>query len=339
MASAWEALYLSLLYVGWPGFAIVSAYSVWHAAQFYRRLRHSAPGLLVLMTVVGWILTLAGGAFIMTAFLGRAPESAGPAVLPFFVLWAGSLVTVAWVVYRWGEESQVLDTYYGELEKMERMKSGFINHVAHELNTPMTPLRMQVEVLKREALGPLNEKQKMAMVRIDRNLDRLGALVEQVLTASALQSGRLQVEPRGQDICALVRRVAKAVPGVEPDGEGVIMADVDPERLGYALQTLAAHVAAGGRDAPVRIGVADEGTSVTVTIRHGGTSLTQKDFEMFGDPAIAAQRDGLAIGLFNVHGIVARHGGRIEASPGVVVVRLPIRQVATRTASRRSLVA
>ncbi len=325
MASGWEALYLSLLYVGWPGFGIVSGYSVWRAVGFYRRLRHSAPGLLVLLTIIGWVSTLAGAAFVMTMYLGRAPAQAGPAVLPIFVLWAGSLITVAWVVYRWGEESQVLDTYYGEIERMERMKSGFINHVAHELNTPMTPLRMQVSVLRRELLGPLTDKQKAAMARIERNLDRLGELVEQVLMASSLQSGRLAVSPQMQGLEGIVTKVVAAVPGAEAGRIDDVQVQVDAERIRHALQTLARHVASGG-GAPVVLSVEDEGTAVTLTVSYQGAPLTEKDFEMFGDPVAAAQRDGLAIGLFNVHGIVDRHGGRLETRPGAVVIRLPLQQ-------------
>ncbi len=334
MATGWDALYLSLIYVGWPGFGIVSAYSIWRAAAFYRQLRHSAPGLLVLLTVVGWITTLAGAALIMTLYLGRAPSQAGPAVLPLFVLWAGSLVTVAWVVYRWGEESQVLDTYYGEIERMERMKSGFINHVAHELNTPMTPLRMQVAVLRKELLGPLTEQQRQALVRIDRNLDRLGALVDQVLMASSLQSGRLSVVPMRSDVAQIVQKVAAAADGVTTDVKGPVELEVDADRLGYAIQTLAEHLVASAEGAPVRVSAADEGTAITITLHHTGEPLTQRDFEMFGDPAVMAGRDGLAIGLFNVHGIVERLGGRLEAASGAVVIRLPTRQAAAPSPRR-----
>ncbi len=334
MASGWDALYLSLLYVGWPGLGIVSGYSIWQAARFFRTLRHSAPGLLVLTTILGWVSTLAGAAFIMTLFMARAPATAGPVVLPLFVLWAGSLITIVWVVYRWGEESQVLDTYYGEVERMERMKTGFINHVAHELNTPMTPLRMQVAVLKREALGPLNEKQRQAMGRIDRNVDRLGNLVEQVLMASALQSGSLAVTPMATDLTPIAERVARSVDGVILEKDGQVRGEVDAERIGYAIQTLALHLRASGPDEPVRIRLHDEGTSVAIALHHAGEQVSSKDFEMFGDPALMSSRDGLAIGMFNVHGIVHRHGGRLESQPGAVLIRLPVRQPATKAPSR-----
>lgn len=323
MAADWEALRLVLLFIGWPGLVGVSTYAVMRAAAFYKGLRHSAPGLLVFLMILGWVATLVGTAMLATMFLLADPEGAGPIVMPVFVVWAGSMITIVWVVQKWGQEASVLDTYYGHVERMEKMKSGFINHVAHELNTPMTPLRMQVSVLKKEIKGPLNADQKTVVERMERNLDRLSLLVDQVLMASRIQSDTLHFQVNEEALDVIVREAADAV-SKDIKVEGEAMARVDRDRFGYAIQTLLAELAQrqGSQDLVVRI--EQRGGDIVVGVAHNGAPLTAKHFQAFTDPEAAQDRDGIAIGLFNVQGIIDRHDGRIEsARDGTVEVVLP----------------
>jgi hypothetical protein len=86
MAEHWAALQTVLFWVAWPGLLIASMFTIWRAASFYRNLRHTAPGLLVLLTVIGWVLSLAGVAVLGTLYLSTDPENAGPIVLPVFLV-------------------------------------------------------------------------------------------------------------------------------------------------------------------------------------------------------------------------------------------------------------
>src|SRR5688572_11824604 len=49
----------------------------------------------------------------------------------------------------------------------------FLNMAAHELNTPLTPLRLQVHLLRSGAFGKANAKQRKAIAIMARNLERL----------------------------------------------------------------------------------------------------------------------------------------------------------------------
>ncbi len=325
MADAWEGLRLVILYVGWPGLVLVSLFTLWRASRFYQELRHTAPGILVLLTVIGWVLTLAGVALVSTFYLNADPENAGPVVLPVFVLWAGSLVTSVWVMQRWGTEAVKLDAYYGELEEIDRMKSGFINHVAHELNTPMTPIRIQLDLLERESYGPLVDRQKAAVERVQRNLTRLGTLVDQVLLAAFIQSGRLDLNREPVDLHDLVEDAVAGARGMVPEAPPVdvasnrAVAHADQNHLGYAVQQLV-HYALRQHEGfdPVEVRLEDDGgRSARLTVRFMGGVEGDRVYRLFTDPLFlpSDSTEGLGLELFIAHGIVGLHGGRLHIRP------------------------
>lgn len=342
MAEAWEALRLALLWAGWPGLIAVSSFALLRAHAFYRGLKHSAPGQLVYLMVIGWIVTLGGMALLSTMYLQQAPAQAGPIVLPVFVVWAGTLIVIVYVVQRWGHEAATLDAYYGELEKMERMKSGFINHVAHELNTPITPLRMQLAALRTGSLGPVTDKQESALARMRRNLDRLAALVEEVVLASFIQSGAVDLYKRPTDLHRLVEEAAEAAkdddgPEIVVTADAQVEASVDRDRLGYALQAFLSHATRLQEgEGPVEVDVARLEGSARVAIRYDGKPLTGRAFDLFADPIRLGNGEGIGIDLFNAQGIIALHGGQVLAGHGSgseVVAVIPVGAMADPVAA------
>ncbi len=324
MVEAWDGLRLVILYVGWPGLVLVSLFTLWRASTFYKGLRHTAPGILVLLTVIGWVLTLAGVALVSTFYLNADPENAGPVVLPVFILWAGSLVTCVWVMQRWGTEAVKLDAYYGELEEIDRMKSGFINHVAHELNTPMTPIRIQLDLLERQSYGPLNERQSASLERVQRNLTRLGTLVDQVLLAAFIQSGRLELHRAPTNLHDLLEDAVAGAKGMVAEAPQVELrskhakALADENHLGYAFQQII-HFALQQHEGtePVEIRLEDEGRQARLMIRFVGGVNDDRVYRVFTDPLFLPDEEtaGLGLELFIAHGIVGLHGGRLHVRP------------------------
>lgn len=347
MAESWLALQFVLYWVGWPGLVAASLFTVYRASRFYRGLRHTAPGVLVLLTVVGWVATLVGVAVLGTLFLAEDPRRAGPIVLPIFVVWAGSLVTSVWVMQRWGHEAVKLDAYYGELEHIARMKSGFINHVAHELNTPMTPIRIQLDLLQRGDYGELSERQAAAIDRLRRNLIRLGRLVDQVVLASIIQSDRLHLHKERIAISDVLhasldgaRGMMEAPPEVLIVDEMDLDLDADINQFGYAVQQLIHYALRhhAGPDA-VRIRLGQDDFEANLEVRYQGDLEGDRLIRLFTDPLFLPQEEegGLGLELFIAHGIIRLHGGGLriqESGPDIrFVVHVPLHGAPPRTES------
>ncbi|MBI2078835.1 MAG: hypothetical protein HYT80_10795, partial [Euryarchaeota archaeon] len=132
------------------------------------------------------------------------------------------------------------------LRELERYKTQFVNTAAHELNSPLTPVKLQLHLLKTTQAKGLDEKQAASLKIIDRNVDRLVGLVADILDAARLQADRLLVRKEPVDLHRLAvdavessREAAKRA-GVELDLEsrpGLIL-EADPDRISQVLFNL-----------------------------------------------------------------------------------------------------
>jgi len=74
------------------------------------------------------------------------------------------------------------------LEKLDRAKSDFVSNVSHELRTPLTSIAGYVELFEDGFLGRLTPQQMDMLRVVTRNVKRLQALIEDLLTLSQVES-------------------------------------------------------------------------------------------------------------------------------------------------------
>lgn len=231
----------------------------------------------------------------------------------------------------------------------ERRVSAMRNHLlrtaSHELKTPLTPLRLQVEMLASRQLGPLTPEQERTVAMLERNLERLGDLVTEALDVARLQDGRLTLTKKRLDLRHTVREAADVFRDLAEQREvklvvkttGTLPVEGDPNRLAQVLTNLVSNALkftpAGGA---VLLEAARHHDQVVLRVRDTGLGMTpdqiQRLFVPFGqvhEPGAGAER-GTGLGLFISKGIVEAHGGHIAATsdgPGrgsTFTVRLPL---------------
>jgi CheY-like chemotaxis protein/two-component sensor histidine kinase len=169
---------------------------------------------------------------------------------------------------------------------------------------------------------------------IARQVQRMALLLDDLLDVSRITRGRLQLKKEPVDLASLItsavetarpvidakRHVLEIVLPQEP-----VELMVDPLRLSQALSNLLTNAAKYSDPAGyINITAALSADELTVSVRDGGIGLSAGDlpeiFEMFSqvDSAIDRSEGGLGIGLALVKGLVALHGGTVEAqSPGL----------------------
>jgi len=86
----------------------------------------------------------------------------------------------------------------------DRLKSEFVATVSHELRTPMTAVKGYVEMLMMGAVGAVNENQAHFLEIVRSNIDRLNALVGDLLDVSRIESGKVTLSPEDVDMRVLV---------------------------------------------------------------------------------------------------------------------------------------
>jgi signal transduction histidine kinase len=238
---------------------------------------------------------------------------------------------------RAAEASQAAASREAELEtlrKMNSFKTQFLNTAAHELNTPLTPLRLQLHLLKAGSMGTLNDRQSKAVSLLDRNVSRLSGLVGEILEVARLQSGRIRLTPAAVEVDAVVDEVIESFNetarkvGVNLAFEGTpaLHAYADRNRFTQVLFNLVSNALkftpAGGS---VTVLAAERDRLVEVQVRDTGLGLTDEQvsrlfqpFSQVHDP-MAVPASGTGLGLYICKGLVEAQGGTISvrsAGPG-----------------------
>ncbi len=229
------------------------------------------------------------------------------------------------------------------LREADRLKSGFIAAVSHDLRSPLTAIRASVESLLE--LGDIHSAraQEHLLLNIAGQTGRLGRLVDQLLDLSRIEAGVLALDRDWTELPALIADTLTKFEGlnngcrVECDvSRDLPLHYVDPDRLvqviwnllenasKYALPCSSIRVETSWTGSEVLIGVADRGPGIP-------SEEHEKIFQHFYrlDRDIRTHTKGSGLGLAICQGIVQAHGGRIwvEDRPGggsVFRIALPL---------------
>ena len=215
-----------------------------------------------------------------------------------------------------------------ELQELDRLKNEFVALVSHELRAPLTNIRTGIElILGAEAGMRTGARQSLSLVHEE--TQRLSRLVEAILDLSALEAGRLSMQPLPlslQEVFAEVRekfpqtlrpdRVRLDIPGELP------RVRADERGLGsvvFHLLDNALKYAPTG-DIQVQAQVGEGRIQVTVTDRGPGIpdSELERVFEMFHrlDSRDSREVYGHGLGLHMARRLMEAMGGEIHAEPG-----------------------
>jgi two-component system phosphate regulon sensor histidine kinase PhoR len=218
-----------------------------------------------------------------------------------------------------------------ELKRLERMRADLVANVSHELRTPLTAIRGYAETLLQSPPADPKEAERFLDI-IQRHSERLGRLIDDLLTLSDLESGKIQLNPEKLRPADLIHRVLeifqdraskKAIELVEQPARGLPALIGDSDRLQQLLINLIdnslKYTPAGGK-IEVRAGLAANNGSamVEIDVADSGCGIPEKDLprltERFYrvDKARSRELGGTGLGLAIVKHIVQAHGGRLE---------------------------
>jgi len=90
------------------------------------------------------------------------------------------------------------------IKEIDELKTEFVSVASHQLRTPLTAIKLFVEMLLNEDVGPLNKEQKDYLNNVQESSQRMIRLVNNLLNVSRIESDRLKIEPQDTDIVAFV---------------------------------------------------------------------------------------------------------------------------------------
>ena|GEM_PF-928891 len=240
-----------------------------------------------------------------------------------------------------------------ELENADRRKDEFLALLAHELRNPLAPLTTATELLGRL---PSDDKLDELRRMIERQLNHLTRLVDDLLDTSRITTGRIVLRPRRVDLREIVRHSLETsrsliesrgheVDCVEPDEP--VFVDADAVRLAQVVTNLLNNAAKftppGGR---IELSIEPQDAEAVIAVRDSGVGIAPESLPHLFDrrKRVDAPREdaGLGLGLSLVKRLVELHGGTVRAlSEGpscgaTFVIRLPLAGDAVEHADAKS---
>jgi signal transduction histidine kinase/ActR/RegA family two-component response regulator len=251
-----------------------------------------------------------------------------------------TFVTVVRTALRARRRQYAARDVLGALEREVSARDQFLAMLGHELRNPLSAIMMALQVL--ELRGPSNSRELGVVARQSRQLARI---VDDLLDVARVTSGKIALHPVLVDLGSLVTRALEALqpqavksgislawtvspPGLQVMGDPVRLEQVLANLVGNALK----YTPSGGH---VWVELQRAGAEAVLRVRDDGSGIApgelRRVFETFTqvDATLDRSRGGLGLGLTVARGLVAMHGGTIEAlSEGIgrgseFVVRLP----------------
>ena len=232
-----------------------------------------------------------------------------------------------------GQMSAAFNAMAQALETQRELRSRLVDDIAHELNTPLSVIQLELEALKDGMQTP-----EQALAQVGREIELLRNLADDLTLLSETDKGTLQLDLEPTDLVELTagsvarwRRRAEAV-GVElrmEPSEPLPLVEADRLRLAQVLGNLISnalrYTPRGGRiEVKCQMSVDDGRECLLTTVSDNGEGIPADDlpyvFDRFyrADRSRSRRRGGRGLGLAIVKQIVELHGGRVwaESQPG-----------------------
>jgi signal transduction histidine kinase/BarA-like signal transduction histidine kinase len=215
-----------------------------------------------------------------------------------------------------------------ELEQSVQLREDFMSIAGHELKTPLTSMKLQVQLRKRKLekglYSNIDADDLSQMFDADnKQLELLTLLIDDMLDISRISSGKFSMNPEYFDIGFLINEIAqnnmelfsKANIELKISSCEVIMGSWDKFRIEQVITNLLTNALRYGEGKPVKISITSEMGKAIIVIEDQGIGIAPEDveriFQRF-ERVLGKEINGLGLGLYIVSQIIEAHGGTIS---------------------------
>jgi signal transduction histidine kinase len=218
-----------------------------------------------------------------------------------------------------------------------KIRDDFISMASHELKTPITSMKLQVEIVKRkhqaeQLTGPQLDKMFSTW---EQQLERLNSLIDGMLDVSALSEGQLTRQASKMDLGKAIRSqvdrfYTEQISFVE---KNVVVGFWDVRRIDQIVSNLLTNAIKYGHQKPIEITLSQEGSWAIIEVTDHGEGIDPENFEKIFRRFERVQSEisvgGIGLGLYIVKQIVESNGGSIcvrskKGEGSTFIVKIPL---------------
>gem|GEM_PF-898513 len=222
--------------------------------------------------------------------------------------------------------SGVLENLDEERKQIDKVKTQFLSITGHELRSPMTPMRAQLQMLLGDYFGKMNAEQKESIEIVLRNTERLDRIIVDFLEISRIEAARLKFNYANISLEEPIKKLITEMKGVMPEKKVRIILNieklptmkVDPDRTMQVLRNVVNNaVKFSNQGGKVEIFAKRTDGHMLFSVKDYGVGIPKDQqnriFEPFFQVGGMYQRTsgGTGLGLAICRGIIESQGGRI----------------------------
>jgi PAS domain S-box-containing protein len=242
-------------------------------------------------------------------------------------------------------------------KELNDLKTRFVAMVSHEFRTPLASIQTSTDLLYSYYDRLTAERRNEIIVRVQTQIKRLTALLEDVLTIAKADTVGLVLETAPVDLKVLCNYVISDLGfsvaknreiELRSNTANPLVVELDPKLFHRVLENLLTNaIKYSGADQPIHIDLREEGEQAIIEIRDHGIGIPESDliglFDAFHRANNVGDRQGTGLGLAIVKRAVDAHHGMVEVESELDVgtnfrITLPRQQPIVENALMPSLV-
>ncbi|MBS1985822.1 MAG: HAMP domain-containing histidine kinase [Bdellovibrionales bacterium] len=247
------------------------------------------------------------------------------------------------------EREERLREQSARLEEALETRDEFLSIASHELKTPLSSLRLQLELANLTATSlhredPTMQKFEKMLLTAERQVGRMTALVEELLDVSRIRAGKLTPNYEEMDLREVAKDVIERLYSqmtdakccIDLSGDASVTGEWDRSRIDQIFVNLVSNAIKYAPGKPIHIRIhALNSDMAEFSVQDAGDGISldrqRKIFERFERAEASRNIGGLGLGLFITKQIVEAHRGTITLRSDVgqgalFLVRLPRRR-------------
>ena len=221
------------------------------------------------------------------------------------------------------------DSLLAHLQESLKARDEFLSIASHELNTPITSLKLKLQMLQhyhnnstKKDLNP--DKITQFYTTANSQVDALASLVTNLLDVSKINSTHLELEREYVDVSDLVLKTTLEF-SEELKNKGITLnthigpnlkASIDAFRFRQVVTNLLSNAIKYGANKPIEVSLSAKGNELHLSVIDKGIGIDISDhariFNRFERAVSPRNFGGLGLGLFISQRIIEAHNGRIE---------------------------